>query len=417
MKDKERKRAYDLRMVVIVVVLMCAILFAVVDGMDLSGAVSNWFYDNFMLTLDYSGPGGREYVIVRPDWTQIKYLLLAALAAVCVSWVIFCFLAARRARRRQLRETVQELGEKIREYLASDREASDIFREEYGEIGVQVAELKTKAVLQETRLREEERRKSDLITYLAHDLKTPLTSVIGYLSLLGEAADMPAVQREKYTGIALNKAERLEHLVDEFFEITRYNLQQIQLSKGRVDLSYLLVQMADEFYPLLSQRGNTAVLNLRDELAVWGDGDKLARVFNNLLKNAASYSDPDTQIVISAERQGDKAVVTIRNQGPTIPREKLEAIFEKFYRGDEARGTGTGGAGLGLAIAQEIIRLHGGAIQALSADRETTFAVFLPLEEETGRQEQEEQPPPQTVAPEETEEPVAKCSFLTQAKN
>ncbi len=334
MKDRERERAYDLRMAVVAVVIACVILFAAVDRIeDLGTVVANWFHDNFMLLLDYTGPDGRDYLVICLDWTQIKYLLLAALAAVCVSCVVIGYLSARRARRRQLQETVQELGEKIREYLSSDRETSDIFREEYGEIGAQIAELKTQAVLQEKRLREEERQKADLITYLAHDLKTPLTSVIGYLSLLGEATDMPAAQREKYTGIALNKAERLEHLVDEFFEITRYNLRQIRLSKERVDLSYLLVQMSDEFYPMLAQRGNTAELEVPEELTVWADPDKLARVFNNLLKNAATYSDPGTPIAIAACREEGRAVVTIRNQGPTIPREKLEAIFEKFYRG------------------------------------------------------------------------------------
>ena len=146
-----------------------------------------------------------------------------------------------------------------------------------------------------------------------------------------------------------------------------------------MDLSLLLTQLAEEFYPMLARRGNTARLDLPEELTVWADPDKLARVFNNLLKNAASYSDPDTEIVISAEVQGGQAVAAIRNQGPTIPREKLDAVFEKFYRGDEARGTGSAGAGLGLAIAREIVSLHGGAIQAMSANRVTTFAVTLPL--------------------------------------
>ena len=127
---------------------------------------------------------------------------------------------------------------------------------------------------------------------------------------------------------------------------------------------------------------------------MWADPDKLARVFNNLLKNAASYSDPDTEIVISAEVQGGQAVAAIRNQGPTIPREKLDAVFEKFYRGDEARGTGSAGAGLGLAIAREIVSLHGGAIQAMSANRVTTFAVTLPLEGEPAPREPGSGAPP-----------------------
>lgn len=394
MKAKEKEWSYYLRIAVIAVVIVCLVLFAVVDGMDLMDTVSNWFYDNFMYLADYTGPDGINYLLVRPDWTRVKYLLLAALIAVCVSWVMIAFLVNRRAWRRQREKAVRELGEKIREYLASDRDASDLFREEYGAIGAQIAELKAKTVLQEQKLREEERDKSDLITYLAHDLKTPLTSVIGYLSLLDEARDLPEAQREKYTAIALGKAERLEGLVNEFFEITRYNLRRITLHRERVDLSLLLTQLAEEFYPMLAQRGNTARLDLPEELTVWADPDKLARVFNNLLKNAASYSDPDTEIVISAEVQGGQAVAAIRNQGPTIPREKLDAVFEKFYRGDEARGTGSAGAGLGLAIAREIVSLHGGAIQAMSANRVTTFAVTLPLEGEPAPQEPGSGAPP-----------------------
>ena len=135
-------------------------------------------------------------------------------------------------------------------------------------------------------------RKNDLITYLAHDLKTPLTSVIGYLSLMEEVPEMPAEQRVKYVHITLDKALRLERLINEFFEITRYNLQQIVLEKESLDLSFMLVQMADEFYPILSDHGNTLKLQGTNEesIMVYGDGDKLARVFRNILKNAIAYS-------------------------------------------------------------------------------------------------------------------------------
>ena len=226
-----------------------------------------------------------------------------------------------------------------------------------------------------------ERRKNDLVLYLAHDIRTPLTSVIGYLSLLDEAADLPAEQRAKYVRVTLEKAQRLEKLVNEFFEIARYDLQQTSLEKERVDLCYLLVQMKEEFYPILSKKGNTALLRAVEDLYVTGDPAKLARVFNNILKNAAAYSDPNTEILIEAARRGENAVITIRDQGPTIPAEKLSAIFERFYRLDEARTSDTGGAGLGLAIAREIVTLHGGTIAADSREGVTTFTVTLPARE------------------------------------
>lgn len=224
-----------------------------------------------------------------------------------------------------------------------------------------------------------EQRKNDLVMYLAHDIRTPLTSVIGYLSLLDEAPDMPPEQKAKYTHIALDKAYRLERLVNEFFEITRYNLQQIKLEKEQIDLYYMLVQMVDEFYPILSEKGNTAVLHANENLTLQGDPVKLARVFNNILKNAAAYSFPNSEIVISAVERNSQMVISFENQGPTIPAEKLSMIFERFYRMDEARNSDAGGAGLGLAIAKEIITLHGGTITAESRDNSTVFTVSLPV--------------------------------------
>lgn len=224
-----------------------------------------------------------------------------------------------------------------------------------------------------------EQRKNDLVIYLAHDIRTPLTSVIGYLSLLDEAPDMPPEQKAKYTHIALDKAYRLERLVNEFFEITRYNLQQIKLEKEQIDLYYMLVQMVDEFYPILSAKGNTAILHVDEDLTLCGDPTKLARVFNNILKNAVAYCFPNSEIIISAQQQNNQMVISFENQGPTIPIEKLSTIFERFYRMDEARNSDAGGAGLGLAIAKEIATLHGGTIAAESHENSTIFTVSLPV--------------------------------------
>ena len=224
-----------------------------------------------------------------------------------------------------------------------------------------------------------EQRKNDLVMYLAHDIRTPLTSVIGYLNLLDEAPDMPARQKEKYLHVSLNKAYQLEKMINEFFEITRYNLQQINLTKETIDLYYMLVQLSDELSPLLAANGNTARLIAEETLTVYGDPDKLARVFNNVLKNAAAYSYPNTEIIIAAKVKSDVVEISFQNKGNTIPKEKLSAIFEKFYRLDEARTSNTGNAGLGLAIAKEIVTLHGGTISAVSENNIVKFLISLPL--------------------------------------
>lgn len=242
----------------------------------------------------------------------------------------------------------------------------------------QMNQIKMAVLISQQAVKEAENKKNELVMYLAHDIRTPLTSVIGYLSLLDEAPDMPAEQKEKYVSIALKKSIRLEKLINEFFEITRYNTQQIKLIKVNVDLYYMLVQLIDEFYPALSAKGNSALLNADENLTVYADSEKLARVFNNILKNAVAYSYPNTEIIISAKVDKDIITVTFENHSQTIPSEQLSSIFDKFNRLDDARKSDTGGSGLGLSIAYEIVRLHGGEISAQSENDTITFTVSLP---------------------------------------
>ena len=227
--------------------------------------------------------------------------------------------------------------------------------------------------------REAEQRKNALIVYLAHDLKTPLTSVIGYLTLLRDEPELSPAMRARYTGIALDKAERLEDLINEFFEITRFNLSHMELDRRPTDLTRMIEQVVSEFGPMLAEQNLTCRADLPPKLPCACDPDKLARVLDNLLRNACHYSTPGTEVTITAAAEGDTAVLTVENAGRTIPPEKLARIFEQFYRLDESRASRTGGAGLGLAIAKQIVELHGGSITAASVDDHITFTVRLPL--------------------------------------
>ena len=228
--------------------------------------------------------------------------------------------------------------------------------------------------------RSAEQRKNDLIIYLAHDLKTPLTSVIGYLTLLRDEPDISPALRARYTGIALDKAMRLEELINEFFDITRFNLTTLTLAPERVSFTRMLEQTVSEFLPVLEEKGLTWDERIQPGVEILCDRDKLERVLDNLIRNAVNYSDPGTPICLSMTAADGRAEVTVRNRGRTIPPEKLEHIFEQFFRVDESRGTATGGAGLGLAIAKEIVELHGGTIRAASAGGEIAFTVELPLD-------------------------------------
>ena len=360
---------------------VCLLLYGLFDTV-LNGVIVDWVESTFMLTWEEYVPSAGTYGIVQHiNWHWVKPFLLGVLVINGLLWAAALWITYFLARRSKGKEDARQIALRLREAMLSQRDASEIFPPEQQELAAQVAELKARLQSREQKLQQETARKNDLITYLAHDLKTPLTSVIGYLSLLDEVPDMPQAQREKYTHIALEKSQRLEGLINEFFEITRYNLQQLTLDREPVDLSYLLVQLTDEFYPILQAHGNTAELNAPETLTVSGDSAKLARVFNNILKNAVAYSDRDTPIRIRAEEAEGQVSVFVENQGRTIPPQKLESIFEKFFRLDEARATATGGAGLGLAIAKEIITLHGGTITAQSQNRRTTFRVTLPSEQ------------------------------------
>lgn len=333
--------------VVLAGILICLGLYYLVDQM-FNGRVVDWFYYNYMapgMAYDFE-TGENIYFAATPIWPAIKALILSVVIVGVVSIVgiaAFAYYKGRNSAKKQLEQFQEEM---LRKEQLLQIEAS---------------------------------RKNDLITYLAHDLKTPLTSVIGYLSLLEEIPEMPLEQRARYVKITLDKAKRLEKLINEFFEITRYNFQNIMLEKEQVDLNYMLVQMTDEFYPILSAHENVAELQVEENLKILADPEKLARVFNNILKNAVAYSYAGTVIRVAAGKTSKEVWITFTNQGPAIPAQKLEVIFEKFFRLEEARTTNSGGAGLGLAIAKEIVTLHGGNITAFSENETTQFRVTLPL--------------------------------------
>lgn len=256
--------------------------------------------------------------------------------------------------------------------------------------------------------REAEQRKNDLIVYLAHDLKTPLTSVIGYLTLLSDEPQISEEVRARYIGIARKKAERLEELINEFFDITRFSLMSLTLEPERINFSRMLEQVISEFEPVLAEKELTWDVDIEPDVEILCDPDKLERVIDNLVRNALGYSYPGTAIHLSLHRtppesasgaesggtpsdipaagapsSPDTVCLQVKNHGRTISPEKLTRIFDQFFRLDTSRASSTGGAGLGLAIAKEIVTLHGGTIQAESESESILFTVILPTEGRT----------------------------------
>ena len=263
--------------------------------------------------------------------------------------------------------------------VVEDHEQPVVLPRELAPIQEDLNAIQRQLRAREEAARESEQRRGDLVAFLAHDLKTPLTSVMGYLTLLKDDPGLTPEQRAKYTGIALDKARRLEELLGEFFDITRMDLDSTPEQRQPIQLSMLLEQLSDEFYPLFAEKELQCSVEIQHHLMVPGDPDKLARVFDNVLRNAVSYSAPGGRVDIHARSVGRQAEITIRNEGLEIPEGELANIFQKFYRLDAARSSRTGGAGLGLAIAKEIVESHGGTIRAESNGRLTSFVISLPL--------------------------------------
>lgn len=237
---------------------------------------------------------------------------------------------------------LKNIGDGIDNVLANSKQPIEL-ETELEPIAEKLNTMKMTLARKERMAQESEQRKNDLVVYLAHDLKTPLTSVIAYLSMLDEKPDMPPEERKKYIHIAHTKAIRLSELISEFFEIIKFNLQNIRLEKETINLSLMLEQIMDEFY------------------AVFAD--------NNLTGNI--YTEEDLMV------EGVAVVIVFSNQGEPIPKQKLQTVFEKFYRADNSRSSQTGGAGLGLSVAKEIVELHEGTIEAFSDIQSTRFVVRL----------------------------------------
>ena len=272
---------------------------------------------------------------------------------------------------------LDQVGEGIENILSDSEEPIKLITE-LNPLEVQLNEIKDTLKRQENEALEIEQKKNDLVLFLAHDLKTPLTSVVAYLTMLDSHPEMSVEERAKYTHISLEKAMRLGELISEFFEITRLNLQDIQIEPVELNLTMMLEQIADELYAVLQQKKLVCNVNTEDELIIEGDPDKLARVFDNLLRNAIAYCRQGSELNIWAGVIKDQIEVVFENEGSTIPEEQLDRLFEKFYRADSSRSSRTGGAGLGLAIAKSIVELHGGNIRAESESDKTRFIVVLP---------------------------------------
>lgn len=229
--------------------------------------------------------------------------------------------------------------------------------------------------------REAERTKNELITNIAHDLRTPLTSITGYLELLSGETKLDLEVQKKYIGIAYVKTKRLEKLIEDLFGFTKLNYGKMSMHVAKVDLMKLLSQLLEEFYPSFVDKNLSYELQSNvPAMVISADGNLLARLFDNLINNAIKYGADGKRILVKVNGNEEQVTISVVNYGYVIPAAELPLIFNKFYRVEQSRSTDTGGTGLGLAIAKNIVDVHGGIIDVTSDLSGTVFTVKLKVE-------------------------------------
>lgn len=230
--------------------------------------------------------------------------------------------------------------------------------------------------------RASEKSKDELITNVSHDLRTPLTSIIGYLGLIEDHQYQSEEDIVKYSHIAYDKAKQMKNLVEDLFEYTKVQQHGAPVNLMTVDLGQLLEQVGASFELEADKKG--VAINVSCEptpLSITADPEKLGRLFSNLVANALKYGHGASYIHLTAKQLGEKVVITVADDGEKIPAESVKHLFERFYRVESSRNKATGGTGLGLAIVQSIVELHHGSVTARSDDQETAFVVTLPVKQ------------------------------------
>jgi len=228
--------------------------------------------------------------------------------------------------------------------------------------------------------RQSEESKDELISNVSHDIRTPLTSVIGYLGLIESKNFNDLGQILKYTHIAYKKSLEMQNLVNSLFEYANVQHATSRLNMTKFDMAQMLDQLSADFELEANKRGMEIIVNSTPEkISMKGDTEKLGRVFNNLIMNALKYGKGATHIWLTAEKKDKEVVVTVANNGQPIPEDSLKHVFDRFYRVEDSRSKKTGGTGLGLAIAQSMVQLHGGTIAVTSDDAKTSFISHFPI--------------------------------------
>ncbi len=306
------------------------------------------------------------------------YSIIAAVLIMGILLFVVYFLFFTRGIMRDLSDISVRITNITRGSLSEHIEVTR--QDEIGEIAFRVNEMTQEIIRLMNAEREALQVNKDLIACVAHDLRTPLTSVIGYLNLAMDTERYSVEQRQQYARIALDKANRLGRLIQDLFDYTKLMSGEMPLHRQNIDLVKLIEQLLEEFYPIFQDNALECQFTKNvDRLELELDSELVARAVQNLLSNAVKYGRDGKRVLLTLEQMEREVQVTVTNYGLIIPKEELEMIFEKFYRVEESRSHETGGSGLGLNIAKEIMELHGGTISVESGEQGTIFTAALPL--------------------------------------
>lgn len=342
--------------------------------LSLEGTVAEYFERTILYDREkVLSLGGGKATRGTFHWLRLRDILIHMAIVGFILLEITVYFTSRYSQNKERERVINQLEERIS--LLTKGEVPEKTQE------LKIIDSQINKIIHENELAKQEvsmemSKKNDLVTYLAHDLKTPLTSIIGYLTILDEA-QVPEDVRQDYIKKLLEKSYRLEELTNQFFDITRFNLQEIPLNKTSIDAQFFLEQLTEELYPLLKEKNLKIDIELHPDMKIYVDGSLFARVLNNLLKNAIAYSHKDSVIKIKGKDEEHGIKLFLENDGDVISQQELKLIFEKFYRRDQSRSQ-SAGAGLGLAIAREIVQRHDGSLEAESHNGHTVFIITLP---------------------------------------
>ena len=311
--------------------------------------------------------------------TLVSFMLVTVIATICF-FIIYFFLFIKR-----IVKDMTYISDRIIDIADGKSDEKIIIerQDEIGEIAGRINEMTEQINQLITLERDALQSNKDLIACVAHDLRTPITSVKGYLDLALDTKHYDLEQRQKYVRIAQTKANRLEYLIHDLFNYTKLTSGEITLHRSKIDLVQLVEQMVEEFYPLFQEEELecTTKYNI-SYLEMNMDGELIARAVQNLLSNAIKYGKDGKHVYVELECLEQEVQIRVTNYGLVIPEESIKHLFDKFYRVERSRNVKTGGTGLGLNIAQEIVHLHGGRIQVTSGASGTCFTIALPLHKE-----------------------------------